>query len=419
MSEKVVGSSKNGVSKETLVNTSTLTETGMVDEVSLVIEEGEAKEVSLTNIEKGLTALWQAAGKPRTGEAEPPVSRACVFNLVICVNGDEALNAVTQIIASITYSYPSRSIVLVRKPDEPTAPISAFISAHCQLPTSTGKKVCCEQITVVGKGESANGLWSLVLPLLVPDLPVMLWWPNEPILEGPLFTRLAKTADRLIVDSRTFDRPSQTFARLAQLAQGDYRDTSFSDLGWSRLTPWRNTLAQFFDDPNLRPFLAHISKLEIDYEAPQDNAQPNFSEALLLVGWLANQLGWQPAFNLRKKGSNATLILNQGGNPLTVTFNGHNDRTDEIGGITRIQMEADTSDEQEDSNYHTATFSIEQDNESERATTKISVDNNKPVVSSVLFPKMNTTDLLCEDLNVVRRDQLFEDALALAGHFSQ
>jgi glucose-6-phosphate dehydrogenase assembly protein OpcA len=419
LSEKVVDSSKNGVLKETLVNSSTLTETGMVDEVSLVIEQGEAKEVSLTNIEKGLTALWQAAGKPRTGEAEPPVNRACVFNLVICVNGDEELNAVTQIIASITYSYPSRSIVLVRKPDEPTAPISAYISAHCQLPTSTGKKVCCEQITVVGKGDSVNGLWSLVLPLLVPDLPVMLWWPHEPVLDGPLFTRLVPTADRLIIDSRTFDRPSQSFARLAQLAQGEYRSTAFSDLGWARLSPWRSTLAQFFDDPKLRPFLLHISRVEIDYEAPQDNAQPNFSEGLLLVGWLAKQLGWQPAFNLRKKGPNAILILNQGGLPLTVIFNGHNDRTDDTGGITRIQLEADTADEEGSEDAHTATFSIEQDNESERAITKIVVDNNQPMINNVLFPQRDTIDLLCEDLNMVRRDQLFEDALALAGHFSQ
>lgn len=419
MSEKVVDSSKNGVSKETLVNSSTLVEAGAVDEVALVIEQGEAKEVSLNNIEKGLTALWQAAAKPRAGEAEPPVNRACVLNLVICVNGDGQLSDVTQLIASITYSYPCRAIVLVRKPDEPTSPISAFISAHCQLPTSSGKRVCCEQITVVGNGESANGLWSLVLPLLVPDLPVMLWWPVEPALDGPLFSRLVKTADRLIVDSRTFERPSQTFAHLAQLAQGDYKDTSFSDLGWSRLTPWRNTLAQVFDDPSLRPFLAHISRLEIDYEAPQDNAQPNFSEALLLVGWLASQLGWQPAFSLRKKGPNATLILNQNGAPLTVAFNGHNDRTDEVGGITRIQIEADTSDLDEGANFRTATFSIEQENYSERAITKVVVDNSPPVVNSVLFPKRDMIDLLCEDLNVVRRDQLFENALALAGHFSQ
>lgn len=418
MSEKVVDSSKNGVSKETLVNASTLTETGMVDEVALVIEQGEAKEVSLNNIEKGLTSLWQAAGKPRGGEAEPPVNRACVFNLVICVNGDEELDFATKVVASITYSYPSRSIVLVRKPDEPTAPITAFISAHCQLPTSTGKKVCCEQITVVGKGESVSGLWSLVLPLLVPDLPVMLWWPHEPTLDGPIFTRLVPTADRLIIDSRTFARPTQSFARLAQLSQGDYKDTAFSDLSWSRLTPWRNTLAQIFDDPKLRPFLGQISKVNIDYEAPKDNAQPNFSEALLLIGWLSSQIGWQPAFNLRKKGPNATLILNQAGAPLTVTFNGHNDRADDTGGISRIHLEADTTDD-EDGGGHLAMFSIELDNETGRATTNVTIDNNTPIVSSVLFPKLDTTDLLIEDLNVVRRDKIFEEALALAGHFSQ
>ena len=417
MSENVVDSSKNGVSKETLVSTSTLSGTGMVDEVTLVIEQGEAKEVSLHDIEKGLTVLWQAAGKPRAGEEEPPVSRACVFNLVICVNTDTQLAGVTEVIASITWSYPCRAIVLVSKPEEPTTPLSASISAHCQLPTATGKKVCCEQITVMGTGESAAGLWSMVLPLLVPDLPVMLWWPIEPTLDQPLFSRLIKTADRLIFDSRTFARSSQTFARLAAFSEGTNKDTAFSDLGWSRLTPWRNTLAQFFDNPDMRPYLAHISKLEIHYEAPYDNEHPNFSEALLLVGWLANQLGWQPAFNLQRKGSDATLILNQSGAPLTILFNGHNDRKDEVGGITLIQMDAYTTDKY-DTVLNSATFTIELTADFERATTKIVVNDSPPLVGSVLFPRRDTTELLCEDLNIVRRDQLFEAALALAGHFS-
>ena len=389
----------------------------MVDEVTLVIEQGEAKEVSLHDIEKGLTVLWQAAGKPRAGEEEPPVSRACVFNLVICVNTDTQLAGVTEVIASITWSYPCRAIVLVSKPEEPTTPLSASISAHCQLPTATGKKVCCEQITVMGTGESAAGLWSMVLPLLVPDLPVMLWWPIEPTLDQPLFSRLIKTADRLIFDSRTFARSSQTFARLAAFSEGTNKDTAFSDLGWSRLTPWRNTLAQFFDNPDMRPYLAHISKLEIHYEAPYDNEHPNFSEALLLVGWLANQLGWQPAFNLQRKGSDATLILNQSGAPLTILFNGHNDRKDEVGGITLIQMDAYTTDKY-DTVLNSATFTIELTADFERATTKIVVNDSPPLVGSVLFPRRDTTELLCEDLNIVRRDQLFEAALALAGHFS-
>jgi glucose-6-phosphate dehydrogenase assembly protein OpcA len=417
LSEIVTDNSKNGVSKETLVSTSTLTEAGVVDEVSLVIEQGEAREVSLTDIEKGLTTLWQSAAKPRAGEEEPPVSRACVFNLVICVNGDTQLAGVTEVIASITWSYPCRAIVLVRKPEEPTSPITASISAHCQLPTSTGKKVCCEQITVTGRGESAKGLWSMVLPLLVPDLPVMLWWPIEPPLNEPLFTRLVKTADRLIFDSRTFARASQTFARLAGFSQDINKDTAFSDLSWSRLTPWRNTLAQFFDNPEMRPFLHHISNVEIHYEAPYDDEHPNFAEALLLVGWLASQLGWQPAFTLQRKGSNATLILNQAGAPLTIHFNGHNERKDEIGGITKIKLEAYTLDK-----YHTvlntATFVVELTNDFERAITSITLDDNPPLTGSVLFPQRDTTELLCEDLNVVRRDQLFEAALALAGRFS-
>ena len=165
MSEKLNGNANgaggNGVAKEKVVTATTPTETGVVDEVKMVIEQGEARPIGLGDIEKGLTALWQAASKVRPDDQHQAVMRACVSNLVICVDGDEQLAQATESVAQITYSYPCRAIVLVRKPDAPTSDMTASISAHCQLP-SGGNRVCCEQITIVGSGQSADGLWSMV-----------------------------------------------------------------------------------------------------------------------------------------------------------------------------------------------------------------------------------------------------------------
>ncbi len=416
MSEIVAEKSNNNIEKEPLSVTSKPSDSGVPDEYELVIERGEARSISLEYIEKGLTALWQSAAKPRPGETEQAVSRACVFNLVICVDGDEGLAQVTETIAQITYSYPSRAIVLVLKPEEPQSTISAYISAHCQLP-SGGKKVCCEQITVVGTGTATEGMWSIVLPLLVSDLPVILWWPGDPILHGELFEHLLKTVDRVLVDSRSFANPPATFARLAELSSQRYAGVLFNDLCWTRLTPWRNLLSQFFDQPNYLAYLSQVDRLELHYEAPHDNTNPNFSEALLLVGWLATQLGWQPAFNLQRKGLNGTLILNQRGTPLTVVLHGHNDRVDELGGLTQVQMIA-SKPGTEPGETRMASFTIALSDDYEHAMTFIEEDDSPLITRNLLFPRRDKTELMLEDLGIVRRDRVYEASLELAGHFS-
>ncbi len=419
MSENNGAKPGNGVENEKVVTAATPTETGVVDEVVMVIEQGEARPVALENIEKGLTALWQAATKANPDDANKAVMRACVFNLVICVDGDEQLAQATETVAQITWSYPCRALVLVRKPEEAQSETTASISAHCQLPTATGNRVCCEQITIVGTGQAADGLWSMVLPLLVPDLPVVLWWPGDPCIHEALFDRLLETADRLIVDSRAFIDPGATFTRLAQLV-GTGHKVAFSDLSWSRLNTWRLNMAEFFDQPEFLPYLSHIDRLEIHYEAPENHQHPNFSEALLLIGWLAYQLGWQPAFGLQNRGNDASLILNQAGAPLSVTLHGHNDRMDDLGGITRMNIYASrTVTDEAEAPLRSATFTIALSDEYDHAITTVQQDNEPAVTRKVMFTKPSRTDLLCENLAVVRHDHLYESSLELAGHFSQ
>jgi glucose-6-phosphate dehydrogenase assembly protein OpcA len=417
LSEKLADKSNNSVVKDGQPGVATAaTEASPPDEFELVIERGEARPINLESIEKGLTALWQAAAKPRPGEDEQPVTRACVFNLVISVEGEEALAEVTETIAQITWSYPCRAIVLVLKPEETREEVSAYISAHCQLP-SGGKKVCCEQITVVASGNATEGMWSVVLPLLVPDLPVILWWPGDPVLHGTLFEHLLATADRLIVDSRSFANPVFTFSRLAELSSSRYSEVAVSDLCWSRLNSWRNLIAQFFDQPQYLPYLQQVDRVEVHYEAPEDNTHPNFSEALLLIGWLARQLGWQPAFSLQRKGNNATLILNRQGVPLTVVLHGHNDRVDELGGITQVNLIASYPGGDVDE-PRLASFTVAVSDDYEHAMTFVEEDETPLVSRNFLFPRLDRTELLREDLAVVGRDRVFEASLDLAGKFN-
>lgn len=406
MAEKIMNRSSNGSQKPAGAATV---------EFEDVIIRGEAKPTPLENIEKGVTALWQTATKTKddgeiTDAAQTPVMRACVLNLVIYTETEEGLEQVTEIVARLTWAYPCRAIVLLARSDRPADSMNAWISAHCQLPDPKGSKVCCEQITIEGSLEASERLASMVLPLLVPDLPVVIWWPGDPALEGPFFERLMDTSDRLIVDSRRFEDPVRSFNRLAQLSEMRFRGVAISDLNWARLTPWRRLIAQFFDAPEIMPYLSHVDRITIDYEAPDKGNNPNFSEALLLVGWLGHQLGWKAAFTLQKeRGFDASLMVNAGGRPLPIDFIGHDDRLDEEGGITGITLNASIPVE-----GRSAVFSIKLDDDYEHAEIITQEKDKAPRSRMVSLQKRDETDLLGEDLAVVKHDRMYEASLALA-----
>src|SRR5215469_5746550 len=85
---------------------------------------------------------------------------------------------------------------------------------------------------------------SVAAPLLVPDVPVVTWWPeNAP--EIPSRNPLGMLAQRRVTDSAAADMPQAVLASLARAYQpGD------TDFGWTRATPWRSLLAATLDQPH-------------------------------------------------------------------------------------------------------------------------------------------------------------------------
>ena len=78
---------------------------------------------------------------------------------------------------------------------------------------------------------------SVIAPLLVPDVPVVTWWPDD-APEMPGKHPLGALAQRRVTDSAASDDPHDMIATLASVYQpGD------TDFGWTRATPWRSLLA--------------------------------------------------------------------------------------------------------------------------------------------------------------------------------
>jgi glucose-6-phosphate dehydrogenase assembly protein OpcA len=102
---------------------------------------------------------------------------------------------------------------------------------------------------------------SVIAPLLVPDVPVVTWWPDE-APEMPAKHPLGGLAQRRVTDSASSDDPHEMIATLASAYQpGD------TDFGWTRATPWRSLLAATLDQ-------AHPDLIDGVIAAEQDNPTP-------------------------------------------------------------------------------------------------------------------------------------------------
>ena len=141
-----------------------------------------------------------------------------------------------------------------------------------------GDEVPGEIIALRFQGELRDHKDSTLLALLLPDSPVVAWWPREapePVASDPV----GALASRRVTDAMGCADPLPRLLQRAQgLAQGD------TDLTWTRLTPWRAMLASALDIHQLPVTAASV-------HAAHDNAA-----GLLLASWLGSRLGIKASF---------------------------------------------------------------------------------------------------------------------------
>jgi glucose-6-phosphate dehydrogenase assembly protein OpcA len=131
-----------------------------------------------------------------------------------------------------------------------------------------------EVIVLRAHGETARDQQGLVTGLLLPDAPVVTWWPGECPDQRVCETPLGRIAQRRITDSAAVSDPPGMLARLAR----DYHPGD-TDFAWTRLTLWRAQLAAALDQPPYEP----ITRAEVSGAADSPST-------LLLAAWLRRQL---------------------------------------------------------------------------------------------------------------------------------
>src|SRR6478735_2035246 len=185
---------------------------------------------------KDLRNLWVDLGKN-----EPSgVIRACAMTLIVVVEEERDAQEIGETLAALMHEHPSRAIVLrVRSGNEPC--LSARVFAQCWMPFGSRQQICCEQVEIISSLASFSDVTSVLRGLTVPDLPIVLYCPSEALWPLPEFAALLPLASKLIVDSYGMENSPSALAYLNGLrtANGLLK----ADLVWSRLTPWRESVA--------------------------------------------------------------------------------------------------------------------------------------------------------------------------------
>ena len=246
--------------------------------------------VPLSAIAEELDRIGRGPRQAEVAEGVPAVARAHVLNFVAYATDDARAREITELVAHLVVRHPSRTIIVIAMPGT-TPGLDATISTHTR--SSEGRQILYEQVSIAVHGAASESLPSLILPLLLPDLPTYLWWPGDPPVGNPIWRRVVDETDRLILNSAEFRAPLDTLAQFAIFYRSARRFHTFGDLNWTRLAQWRELIAQFFDNQGYRPFLDNIQEASIEYGGGPDGTPGNPCCALLLAGWLASRLGWE------------------------------------------------------------------------------------------------------------------------------
>lgn len=194
------------------------------------------------------------------------VTLARVMTLVIDATGADAEQAIATA-NSASREHPCRIIVIAPGSPEDEARLDAEIRVG-------GDAGASEVVLLRPAGAQIGHDDTLVTPLLLPDAPIVVWWPAA-VPSDLADCSLGRMAQRRITDSKGETDPAGVLLGLAQAyAPGD------TDLAWTRLTRWRALLAAALEQ--VRDPQVSLARIHGDFNSPS---------ILLLGAWLKDALG--------------------------------------------------------------------------------------------------------------------------------
>jgi glucose-6-phosphate dehydrogenase assembly protein OpcA len=354
---------------------------------------GKLAAVNVARIEKELAQLWNEAahGSPETGTG--PVVRACSFNLILITDDEDAELRCSDLLDEIEVHHPCRSILAVYRPQRTPHQLNAWVSARCHT-VGPSKQICSEQVTVCCDNGKPDELASVVLPLVLPDLPVFIWW-RQSKLDWQELNALHGCANKFIFDSNRQPSDPKIFIDAWKLVDASKDELFVADLNWRRLQGWRRAIADSFDGfPLPVESLNRIQKVTLTVSGER----PPYNRVLLLAGWLASRLNWVPkSFVPQKK-----VTFARGNQLVEIVF--ETDDTQEGNHFQQVLIDFEGDKRQ-------LVIAPERTTEARFITARLtdSAENEATRVANILAE----TVLVGQELEVLSRDKVFESTLEM------
>lgn len=209
-------------------------------------------------VNKRITSLREEGGAITLGR---------VLTLVVAPDSEAILEDAIEAAVGASREHPCRIIVVV--PIDRSAP-EARLDGQLRVGGDAGAG---EVVVLKTAGPLADHASSVVLPFLLPDTPVVAWWPGTaPAV--PAQDPLGRLAIRRITDATGAADPLASLrSRLQSYAKGD------TDLAWSRITYWRALLASALEQPPYESVTGAVVSGLADEPALD-----------ILAGWLASRI---------------------------------------------------------------------------------------------------------------------------------
>ncbi len=242
----------------------------------------ELTQTNASEIASEILKARRRAGSPSMG---------MVMTLIVVTDEGDHYDAL-KAASGASREHPARIIGVIRR----SARGSSKLDAEVRIGASG------ESILLRMSGELTGHAESVVLPLLLPDSPVVVWWPGKApkdIAEDPL----GSLGNRRITDIAALERGREA----AMLAQAENYEPGDTDLAWTRLTPWRALLAAALDQ-----YPAKVTGAVVAAERANPSAD-------LLAAWLSSRLKVDVT-RTNSKGPGLTAVtLETGGGEISIS----------------------------------------------------------------------------------------------------
>jgi len=255
----------------------------MADRAPLLEGGWQGENVGVAEVKAALVRSLRAlTSHERSGSPHPPI-RASLLNRIVRIAGSWDEVRSREALDELAELHPSRTITVETRPEEATG-LDARVSIRCRLREGGEPLVCFEEVHLRARGELAAHLASVVAPLLIPEMPVVLWHLGT-IPSGD--DELIRLSDRIVVDSDAVG-PAGLDAILWLMEQ-HCPNKIVTDIAWAGIATWRELLARLFDPTDARPYQRLVDRLAVRFIGGAPTTRP-----ILMVGFVASSLEWVP-----------------------------------------------------------------------------------------------------------------------------